>query len=294
MIFDIKNRIIKISVSSDKSSKKWPPMKLAVNCKKKKNWYFISLRRFFSSICVWETTRRKWKFSRRGWAPFLWRREENPGVEHPPAHSAAIYNPFFSYKEKREEFSSFNIWKLWNFLLSWDSAYRSLRYVFISKKKKKKKKGAGGIPDDFSCCANKKKIFFFVVRIEKKCRSNITGSNKFHQYAWWVLFIHICQLFSGGSEEKTGRPPPQKKVVTREWWTIVYCYILVKENQQNIKEEEDRQVDYFPKGTTPFVQKLPVSHGNQDITSLNRLTILVGISSSVIRSPFHTKSNFRI
>ena len=103
MIFHIKKKgSFKISVSSPQ---KWPPMKLAVNCKKKhtlavKNWYFIS------SICVWETTRRKWKFSRRGWAPFLWRKEENPRA---PATTLCSYlQPLFSHIKRRNSLP-FNI-----------------------------------------------------------------------------------------------------------------------------------------------------------------------------------------
>jgi len=108
---------------------------------------------------------------------------------------------------------------------------RSLRYVFISKKKKNKK-GAGGIPDDFSLLCEQEENLLLCR--PKKCRSGAIYQGPISSTNMRGGSFYICQLFWGWRKKPVAFP--QKRSVTSEWWTIVYCYILVKENKQNIKE----------------------------------------------------------
>lgn len=165
--------------------------------------------------------------------------------------------------------------------------------MFLFQKRRKIKRARAEFLTTFPCCANiKEKSSFSLSSEKKKCRSNITGSNKFHQYAWWVLF-HICQLFLGGRKPVAF---PQKRSVTSEWWTIVYCYILVKENKQNIKERRRPTSWLFSLRDHPlssrnnfrFHMETKISRHPIDWQYTSRYIF----SSSVIRSPFHTKSNF--
>jgi hypothetical protein len=75
-----------------------------------------------------------------------------------------------------------------------------------------------------------------------------------------------------------GRKPvafPQKKVRhQRVMDNRLLLYTCQRKQTEYKRKKKTDKLIIFSKGPPPFVQKqLPVSHGNQDITSPNRLTI---------------------
>ena len=95
MIFDIKNRIIKISVSSDKSSKKWPPMKLAVNCKKKKKLVFYFIEKIFLINLRVRNNKKKMEILSTGMSAIFMEKRRKTWCRAPASPLCSYLQPLF-------------------------------------------------------------------------------------------------------------------------------------------------------------------------------------------------------